>query len=273
LKHPAGIALRPLVGDTLESFRVIHALPPTLQTDTSEVGGFVLSRFEPGTAPIPSLTYTYLSPGDTAPQTVVTRPISVTVNAVAVDTTKDIRDLKPLLSIPLTLAEVALYLAIALAIAGLAYLGYRLWKKRKEQKSGHAYEPPPRPAHVIAFEELARVKEKKLWQQGLIKQYYSEVTDVLRRYLENRYRQPALEETTDEIMTGLQRLRFTPDLLGAMERILRRADLVKFAKSQPSIQEHEETFSVIYDVVDRTKIVSMTPVPATEAKATANVGA
>ncbi len=271
LRHPRGVALKPAVGDSLEGFRVIHALPPKAQTDTSEIGGFVLSKFEPGPAPIPPITYFYSLPGDTAPRSVATRPIAVTVNTVPVDTTKDIRDLKPPLSIPMTLAEIAMYAAIVLAVLALAFLAYRFWKKRKEKKSGAAYVPPPRPAHVIALEELALLKEKKLWQQGLIKQYYSEVTDILRRYLENRYRMPALEETTDEIMAGLQRLRFTPDLLSSMETILRRSDLVKFAKSQPAIPEHEQTFTVVYDVVERTKVVPAASEAATDTKVSAHV--
>jgi hypothetical protein len=99
------------------------------------------------------------------------------------------------------------------------------------------------------------LKEKRLWQQGLIKQFYSEATEIFRRYIENRYRQEALEQTTDEIVSGLLRLKMPGDLVGRAEETLRRADLVKFAKQVPGIPEHEQTLKFVYDFVDRTKIV------------------
>ena len=74
----------------------------------------------------------------------------------------------------------------------------------------------------------------------------------------------AMEETTDEILAGLRKLRFPEEMSGTAERILRRADLVKFARFEPGIADHEEMITVIHDFVDRTKIVQMTPVSAGE---------
>jgi hypothetical protein len=184
----------------------------------------------------------------------------VTVRTVPLDTTGEIRDVKPPFSIPISLEEILMYLGIAAAVTALGYLGYRVWDKRRRARAGEEYVPPPRPAHVIALEELAILKEKKLWQHGLIKQYYSEVTEIFRRYIENRFHQPALEETTDEILSGLSATGFPDDLLGTVAMILRRADLVKFAKHQPSITEHEEILATVYTVVDRTRVVALSPV-------------
>ena len=74
-----------------------------------------------------------------------------------------------------------------LVVLALGYLGYRYWKKRKAASGDAAYTPPPRPAHIIAIDELGALKAKKLWQQGHVKEYYSELTEILRRYFENRY--------------------------------------------------------------------------------------
>ena len=166
------------------------------------------------------------------------------------------------MAIPVSLADMLLYGGGGVLLLALLYAAWRYWKRRKARNDGEpGYVPPPRPAHEIAFEQLAVLKGKKLWQQGLIKQYYSEATEIFRRYLENRYALQAMEETTDEILAGLRKLRFPDPMLGTAERVLRRADLVKFAKFEPGIADHEEMITVIHDFVDRTKIVRMTPVP------------
>ncbi len=105
-----------------------------------------------------------------------------------------------------------------------------------------------------------------MWQRGLLKQYYSEVTEILRRYIEHRYRQPALEETTEEILSGLRKADYPADLTPTTTTILHRADLVKFAKHQPGIPEHEEMLAVVYHIVDRTKETPMTPVASEHPK-------
>jgi hypothetical protein len=73
--------------------------------------------------------------------------------------------------------------------------------------------------------------------------------------MENRYQAMALERTTDEILDDLRRLRMPDDLIRKAESLLRRADLVKFAKHQPVVPEHEESLKAVYDFVERTKIV------------------
>jgi hypothetical protein len=220
----------------------------------------VAARYDSGDTQIPPLPFLYSSPNDTAQHVALTNPLMVTVHTVPLDTSGDIRDVKPPFSIPLSLAEVLLYLGIALAVTLAAYYLYRFWLRRKGKAAGGQYAPPPRPAHVIALEELAVLKEKNLWQRGLIKEYYSEVTEILRRYFENRYRRPALEETTDEIIAGLRNTEYPAGLFSLTETVLRRADLVKFAKQRPSIPEHEQMLTAVYDIVDATKSVGMTPV-------------
>jgi hypothetical protein len=255
LLHPKGMTFQPLVADTLGSFFVIERQPFRPQNDTQTATEYVVAKYDSGEAFLPPLVFLYSVPGDTVSRRVETNPVRLTVHTVPVDTSKEIRDLKPPLSIPISLAEVLLILGIVFLVALLAYVGYRFWKKRKSRVAGEVSVVPPRAAHVIALDELGRLKEKRLWQQGLIKQFYSEATEIFRRYIENRYRQEALEQTTDEIVSGLLRLKMPGDLVGRAEETLRRADLVKFAKQVPGIPEHEQTLKFVYDFVDRTKIV------------------
>jgi hypothetical protein len=254
VEHPKGATVQPVLDDTLAGFALLQRLPATPLGENATATGVVVARYDSGSVMVPPLVFFYAVPG-APPDTVSTLEVMVTVHTVPVDTSQAFKDLKPPLSVPWTLAEIALYAGIILLAAALVYLAYRFWKKRKQVQPGDVYVPPPKPAHVLAYEELALLKEKKLWQQGLVKQYYSEVTEVLRRYIERRFSVMALEQTTDEILAGLGEQRLDNGVVAKTERILRRADLVKFAKYQPGIPEHEEMMTVVYDVVDKTKVV------------------
>ena len=103
--------------------------------------------------------------------------------------------------------------------------------------------------------ELDRIKDEKLWQQGKTKQYYSEVTETLRTYIENRFGIPAMEQTSDET---LESFRFRRDLLREktlenLRQILKMADLVKFAKYKPLPDDDNLTLVNSYFFVNETK--------------------
>jgi hypothetical protein len=255
-----GVSVRPLMGDSLDGFTVLGRPALKQSSDTTVDGSFVVARYDSGDAIVPPVSFS-ISRGGVADSTIIaSNPVSLTVSTVAVDTTKDFRDLKPVVDIPLTWGEILEYALIGLAVAAVAFFAWRYWKKRKLKRGQVAEVKPLRPAHVIAFEQLAQLKDKKLWQQGMVKEFYSEVTEIFRRYLENRYSMMAMEETTDEIMGGLRSLRFPDVMFGTAEKVLRRADLVKFAKYLPVPAENEEMIAVVHDLVDKTKIVAMTPV-------------
>ncbi len=253
ISHPPGATLRPLFADTVGGFTVLGTSPLHAEGEKLSVGDVVVAKYDSGDAVLPPLKYLVVGPADSAGQTVATNELRLTIQTVAVDTSQDIKDLKPPLGIPLSWQEILLALGLLLVAVAAAYLLYRWWKRR-QMPAVLATVAPARPAHVIALEELGALKQRKLWQQGLIKQYYTEVTDILRRYFENRYRLMALERTTDEILDDLRRIRLTGELLGKTDRLLRRADLVKFAKHQPPTLEHDESIQIVYDVVERTRI-------------------
>jgi len=264
LSHPEGLTFRPIVADTIGHFQVIQRRPLESASETETKTGLVVALYDSGRAILPPVAFLYAFPPDTTARSVSTNPLILTVRTIAVDTTQDIKDVKPPLSIPLTFAEIALYVGIVLLLAAAAVLGYRYWKKRRLKKPEVRYVPPPLPAHVVAMHRLAILKEKKLWQQGLIKEYYSEVTEILRYYVELRFHLRALEQTTDEILEGLNMFHLAPEVIAEMEKILRRADLVKFAKFQPGIPEHEETMTVAYEIVHKTKATTLAAVAPSE---------
>jgi hypothetical protein len=269
--HPPGASFKVLVGDTLGPFRVLSRSSLERKSETETATTLVVAKYDSGTSVLPPIPIFYTVTGDTASHTVATNPILLTTSTLKVDTTQAIKDVKPPISISLTLAEMMMYLGITLTVILAAYFLYRYWKKRQQRKTGEVYVPPSRPAHILALEQLALLREKKLWQQGLIKQYYSEVTEIVRRYFENRYGFMALEQTTEEIMHALRKHQHAEAVWDETERLLRRADLVKFAKYQPGIVEHEEMFTVAMDIVDKTASVPAVPVEVSQQKATTDV--
>ena len=253
VRHPRGTVLTPLVGDTLAAFQVIDQGMLERKSDTETTTRMVIAGYDSSLSAIPPITFLYTVPGDTSSGRASTNSLAITIHKVPVDTSKEFKDLKPPLSVGVTLAEIALYAGILLVVTVAAYFGYKYWKRRKRKEPESVYVPPPRPAHILALEQLAALKGKKLWQQGRIKEYYSEATEIIRRYFENRYGIMALEQTTDEIMCELKKHRHAEKVRDETERVLRRADLVKFAKYQPGIDEHEETLVVAFDLVEKTR--------------------
>ena len=271
LRHSQGLTIQPMVGDTLEGFVVLGRSGLTATSDTTSKAEFVLARYDSGDAAIPPLPFLYFVPNDTASHVALTNQLVVTILTVQQDTSKSFRDIKPPMDIPLSWEEIALYAGIALLVAGLGFLAYRLWKARKRKLSGEAYDAPARPAHLIALEALGDLKAKKLWQQGLVKEYYSELSEIFRRYFEHRYTVPSLEETTDETLAGLHAAKIGDGLLGPAEVILRRADLVKFAKHHPTVTDHEDSYRGVISFVEKTKLLAMTPVQADGGRAKTDV--
>jgi hypothetical protein len=119
------------------------------------------------------------------------------------------------------------------------------------------------PAHVIALRELEKLKAEKLWQNGETKKYYTRLTEILRRYLEDRFGVFSLELTTSETLEALIKTGFRKDeSYNRLKSVLNEADLVKFAKYKPEPSENEQAFDNSRDFVDATKITSGEPAPS-----------
>ncbi len=109
------------------------------------------------------------------------------------------------------------------------------------------------PAHEKALSALSELRSKQLWQKGEVKAYQSELTFIIRDYLEDRYDVPALESTTDEIIRNLKDANLDITQVGSLKRILQVADLVKFAKATPDESIHDSFMSEAESFVQQTK--------------------
>ena len=106
---------------------------------------------------------------------------------------------------------------------------------------------------IIALKELTKLNKQQLWQSGKIKEYQSELSEIIRRYTENRFNFIALELATNEIISEL-RIRLNAEQLENIRTLLQRADLAKFAKSKPNDTENEESMTLAKQFVNNTKV-------------------
>lgn len=144
-------------------------------------------------------------------------------------------------------------LLIILALVGI-YFGYKYYKKVKSNQPEVVKVEKKLPAHVIAMTALQALSEKKLWQSGHDKQYQTELTDILRQYIEDRFYVNAMEKTSDEIIDNLYELaEQQKSSLSNLKQILQLADLVKFAKYKPLPDENQLSFMNAKMFVEQTK--------------------
>lgn len=212
-----------------------------------------VTSFDSGVFTVPPFPFMYFSGTDTI--TIFTDSLLLYSATLPVDTLQGFRDITNPLDVPFSLRELIPYVLIALVLVAVG-LGLYFWIQRIKKKKPEEKPAPTiiEPAHVIAFRELDALKEKKLWQQGQTKNYYIELTDIIRRYLHGRFAIDATEMTTDEILYALRLTDCTAESLLAITRLLRLADLVKFAKAQPIENEHEDAFGQARTFVELTAI-------------------
>jgi hypothetical protein len=196
----------------------------------------------------------------------LTNPISIKIVDMPIDTTQQaITDIKDIYQPPI---DWMFYLTIAgytilviLIIALIIYLLNKYLKSRNTNQSEPQPEPiDPRKAHEIAYDELEALRQKQLWQSQQFKTYYTELTEILRRYISNRYAIDAMEQTSDDILSEFRRNKELKDKkaeIKLLNDVLQLADLVKFAKWQPLPDECERSFHQVTQFIDQTKEVEI----------------
>jgi LPXTG-motif cell wall-anchored protein len=176
------------------------------------------------------------------------------VHTVKVDTTQAIKPIKGPMSIPITFREILPWLLLGLGVAALVILGIWYWRKRKKHEPIFTIKPRVQLLpHEVALTEMEKLRIKKLWQAGRVKEYHSELTNILRKYIEEQYRVPALEQTTVEITESLAGIQGCPaNAIDRLSGVLVLADMVKFAKSKPGPLENEKSLTEAVEFVYET---------------------
>ena len=150
--------------------------------------------------------------------------------------------------------EILPFLLGAILLTIIVIFAVKYFSGRKSEETGAIPEKPKEPAHIIAFRELDQLKQKKLWQDGKVKLYYSELTRIIREYIERRFDISAMEETSEEILAEFKNQKLDKSLyFELLRQLLVKADLVKFAKDEPLPDENESYFKHAYSFVEHSK--------------------
>lgn len=188
----------------------------------------VITSFEPGTH------YIHYGPDDS---------LALTVTDVVIDSADaQLRDIAPLQRVPYTFWEIFRWVLLALGVGGVAFGVWWLLTHRHvvEQVLGTAAPVDTRNPYERAVYNLEDLRQKRLWQAGKIKEYHTELTDIVRRFIEEATGIRATDMTSDETVEALSlnTKHLTLDT-APLRDIFATADMVKFAKSEPLPHEHE----------------------------------
>lgn len=264
IRHAKDVKLfLPPVKDSLKSLDYIESIAP--QKDQSgdkvtEIFTYVFSKYDSSRVEIPSLKIQYTVGQDTTRKSIMTNPLTINVRTLPVNPQQDIKDVKQPMKIPLNWLII---IAAVLAALILISAGYYFYQKYRKKKAGEV--APEKivkvPAHEIALSKLKDLEARQLWQEGMIKEYHSEITGIIREYFELRFGIMALEMPSSEIMMNLGKIADSQNIVDTTNDFLGNADLVKFAKFQPLPKVNEEMMKQAFTIVHNT-----IPAPLVEQK-------
>ncbi|WP_232827477.1 ETRAMP family protein [Winogradskyella aurantiaca] len=225
---------------------------------------YLLTQFDSGSYVIPRQKVLIQE------QPFFTDSLLVSVVGVEVDTTKQgLYDIKPIIEADKSSGnfwKILLMVLLGLGVAGFL-LYWFIWRKKPLTEEEEVALMPP---YEQAKYALTKLEESRYLIQSEVKEFYSELTLILRKYLDEKVYDRAMESTTDQLITRLELLKegnqipLKKDTIKNIETILKRADLVKFAKSEPDIALAEMDKTTIEKEIDEVKLVL--PEPSEEEK-------
>ncbi|MEW6653937.1 MAG: hypothetical protein AB1394_10775 [Bacteroidota bacterium] len=246
--------LIPPVKDSIKILDYIQTLPSDKKENDgkiTEVHKFIFSKYDSAQVTIPPLLVYYTEWNNQNKKFLATAPITLTINKLEVNPQEDIKDVKEPITIPLPWWIILLMLVGVVALAVGIYYLYKFLKKGKEGK----VEVKPEiilPPHEVALAKLDELEGKRLWQSGRVKEYHSEVTEIVRGYFEKRFNFRALEMPSSEILPVLSFLAEGKAIVETADKFFTNADLVKFAKFEPMPQVNDEMLKQAYEIVKHT---------------------
>ncbi|HAD02924.1 MAG: hypothetical protein KAZ22_00610 [Parabacteroides sp.] len=185
--------------------------------------------------------------------------LKVSTIPVNIDKPDEFNDIKDTWDPPFVLADYYLLIyGVLFACFLICLIGYILKRLRNRQSIiPFKKQEPKLPPFEMAMKELDEIKQQKLWQQGRNKEYYTLLTDTLRKYMVNRFGINAMEMTSGEILELIRLESEANSSYNSLKQILELADFVKFAKLHPLPDENELSLMNAYLFVNQTKVVEV----------------
>ena len=212
-----------------------------------------LEPFLSGTFPIPAFAFQFTDVNNTEEKTyeLTTEPIDIEVTSLLGEQRAElvIADIEDVVPMPKKSSYWWLWvLGIISVIAGVCFWLYLRQKRVAELVRVF------KPAHEIAYDRLRDLVKEDLVKKAKIKEFYEQISDILRHYIEHRFNLRAPERTTEEFLIELA----TADILGTDDKtdlgeFLKLSDLVKFAKHNPTTEQIQKTFDLVKNFIEKTK--------------------
>ena len=223
---------------------------------------WVITSFDSGSYKVPALSFLIFKDSSTI-DTLTSVPFEINVATVAIDSTQTFKDIHDILEAPEYPTDWTWYIVGAVVLLLIGTILYFAIRKSKNQDRNITIEKkkkPDVPAHIYALQKLNELNDKKLWQADKQKQYHSELTEIIRTYLELRYEVSALEKTSGEVFEIMENKAVLDiENFEKLKGMLTLADMVKFAKKNPLPAENEQAMQQAIQLVENTKLVVTEP--------------
>lgn len=209
---------------------------------------WTLQAFDTGYVFVPARMVVYTLAGAGGSDTTYTEALLLTVRGIPLNEESELMPIEPIVKTRLNWLDFWPFYLFLLLIG----VGVGIWYvvARKDHLRLRQPPPPPVPPHRKAQRALDELEARELWQAGETKTYYSELSHILRTYLEGRFGIPALETTTRQIVGALStKSGFDPGLGEELSQLLRLSDLVKFARAEPEADVHQRGLERVRDFV------------------------
>ncbi len=246
--QPQNVA--PVVPDSVQGFELLDKGKWTFVKDTW-TRDVIFTAWDSGAYYTPTFQFAVVQNGKSDTLSADRLPVKVAYPKLK---DEQIAPIKDILRTDFSFEDAIPYLIgfVTLVLLGLIVFLWRDKWRKKPQPMVVARQIIVTP-YEQARNELMSLRAKQLWQQGEIKPYHTELTHILRDYLEKRYQIPALESTSDELITALRRTDMPDALQFKLRQLLQMADLVKFAKGTPEIAVHEAAYETAMELIMETE--------------------
>ncbi len=223
------------------------------EDQVSETGTFTITPYKVGVIELPSFPILY--EWQQSQGSVETGQEQFTVQSVLNGEGEKLADIKKPVKIPLEMWPIVKWLLVALILVGAGVLLFYWMKKRRQREKIIPAEDIFKgiAPHEWAYAELDRLLGQRLLEKGLYKEFYIAYSEILKRYLEGRYRIDSMERTTEEIRENLALAKVDRKDSREVLSILEVCDLVKFAKHVPTHERSKEIIQQFYSFIDKTK--------------------
>jgi len=196
----------------------------------------LVTGFDSGLFKIPAFVFSVI-PNAGSAYTVQTDSFNLLVQTVAVDTSKGFVGIKGIMKVKGSWLDYIWYIVGGIVFIVLLVFMILYFLNNKKNAPPKA-QGPTETLNEYTLRRLSELDAKQLWQKKQVKTYYVELTDIIRNYIEDRFRTQAMEQTTDELLGQVQEHKELVHYYNLLADILHTADLAKFAKAEPLPQEH-----------------------------------